>query len=80
MRAARTSFIVKRLGHNLAAARRARGLRQADIADRMQIEVSQYARMERGEVASGIVRYLDAFWALHMAPEEFFHQLEERIP
>lgn len=76
----RTQYIVRRVGQNLAAARRARGLRQADIAERMRIPASQYARLERGEHESGIVKYLDAFWAINMAPEELFHRLEERIP
>lgn len=71
---------MRRIGQNLAAARRARGLRQSDIAERMRIPTSQYARLERGEHESGIVKYLDAYWAINMAPEELLHRLEERIP
>jgi transcriptional regulator with XRE-family HTH domain len=76
----RTQYIAKRLGRNIAAARRSRGLRQADVASRMRIEKSQYARLERGEHASSVVLYLDAVWALGMAPEEFFNRLEQRVP
>jgi transcriptional regulator with XRE-family HTH domain len=76
----RTRYIVRRLGENLRAARTTRGLRQADVASRMRIEPSQYARLERGEHESGVVKYLDAAWALEMAPEEFFHRLEQRVP
>lgn len=76
----RTQYIVRRIGRNLAAARRARGLRQADVAERMRIPVSQYARLERGEHESGIVKYLDAYWSINMAPEELLYRLEERIP
>lgn len=76
----RTQFIVRRLGRNLREARRARGLRQADVAGRMQIEPSQYARLERGEHESGVVKYLDAYWALEMAPDELLHRLEARVP
>ena len=76
----RTQFIVRRLGGNLRSARRARGLRQADVAARMQVEKSQYARLERGEHESGVVKYLDAYWALGMAPEELLHRLDQRVP
>lgn len=76
----RTRYIARRVGQNLHAARTARGLRQVDVAERMRIETSQYARLERGEHESGVVKYLDAFWAIGMAPEEFFARLEERIP
>ncbi len=76
----RTRYIAKRLGQNFAAARRLRGLRQVDVADRMRVETGQYARLERGEHASSVVLYLDAFWALNMSPEEFFHKLDERVP
>jgi transcriptional regulator with XRE-family HTH domain len=76
----RTQYIVKRVGRNLRDARRARGLRQADVAERMKIEQTQYARLERGEHESGIVKYLDAYWALNMSPEELLHRLDQRIP
>ena len=76
----RSRYIARRLGTNLAQARRARGLRQVDVAERMRLEPSQYARLERGEHESGVVKYLDAYWALEMTPSEFFHRLHERVP
>jgi transcriptional regulator with XRE-family HTH domain len=76
----RTQYITRLLGKNLRAARAARQLRQADVAERMRIEPSQYARLERGEHESGVVKYLDAFWAIGMAPDEFFHRLDQRVP
>jgi transcriptional regulator with XRE-family HTH domain len=76
----RTQFIVRRLGANLAAARRERGLRQIDVAERMHISSTQYARMERGEHESGVVKYLDALWAIGMSPDELLVRLEQRVP
>ncbi|MCB0879941.1 MAG: helix-turn-helix transcriptional regulator [Thermoleophilia bacterium] len=76
----RTLYIAKRLGRNLQSARSSRGMRQADVAERMRIEPSQYARLERGEHESGVVKYLDAYWAIGMTPDEFFHRLEQRVP
>jgi transcriptional regulator with XRE-family HTH domain len=76
----RTQLILRRLGRNLAHARHESGLTQEQVATRMDVTVTQYARMERGEHDSGVSRYLDAAWAIGMPPGNLFRRLERRMP
>lgn len=76
----RTQYILRRLGRALVDARREAGLTQEQVAERMGVRVTQYARMERGEHDSGVTRYLDAAWAIGVAPARLFDPLETRVP
>lgn len=76
----RTRMIVERVGRNLADARREAGMTQQQVAERIDVKAAQYARMERGEHDTGISRYLDAAWAIGMAPRDLFRHLESRMP
>lgn len=76
----RTRLILRRLGRNLRAGREAAGLTQEQVAARMELNVTQYARMEQGAHDTGITKYLDAMWAIGMSPEQLLDRLEERMP
>lgn len=76
----RNQLIVRRLGRNLRAAREAAGLTQEQVARRMDLQVTQYARMEQGLHDTGVSRYVDAMWAIGMTPAALLHRLEERMP
>lgn len=76
----RARFIAKRAARNLHDRRVELGLRQDEVATRMRVVVSQYARLERGEHDSGLSLWLDAMWALEMSPEQLLDRLDERIP
>ncbi|MCW2928786.1 MAG: hypothetical protein JWM86_2754 [Thermoleophilia bacterium] len=76
----RTQTILRRLGRNLVLARVRAGLTQEQVAQRMGVRTTQYARLERGEHDSGITKYLDAMWAIGASPEELLLRLEERMP
>jgi transcriptional regulator with XRE-family HTH domain len=76
----RTQMILRRLGRNLRDARREAGLTQEQVAQRMDVKLTQYSRMERGEHDTGVTRYLDAAWAIGMPPAELFRRLENRMP
>ena len=76
----RTSMIVRRVGRNLATARTGASLTQEQVAERMGMKMTQYARMERGGHDTGVSHYLDAAWAIGMDPAALFHRLEKRMP
>lgn len=76
----RSAFITRRIGANLETRRRELGLRQRDVAERMRVSPTMYARLERGDHDSGITLWLDAMWALEMTPEQLLDRLTERIP
>lgn len=76
----RATYIVRRAARNLHDRRVALGLRQEDVAARMRVRPSQYARLERGELNSGLVLWLDAMWALEMSPDDLLDRLVDRVP
>ena len=76
----RTQFIVRRAATNLREGRSRLGLSQDEVARRMRIKTTQYARLERGEHDSGLSLWLDAMWALELSPDELLERLTERVP
>lgn len=76
----RTQMILRRLGRNLATARERAGLTQEQVAHKMGVRPTQYARLERGEHDSGVSKYLDAMWAVDASPAELLYRLDERMP
>ncbi len=76
----RTQFIVRRVGTNLREARSRLGLSQDDVARRMRVKTTQYARLERGEHDSGLSLWLDAMWALELTPDTLLDRLTDRVP
>ena len=76
----RDQMILRRLGRNLAAERRRHDLTQEEVASRMGVQTTQYARMEQGIHDTGVTKYLKAAWAIGMTPSELLHRLDERMP
>lgn len=76
----RRAFIARRAGRNLQERRLELGLRQRDVAARMRVPTTTYARLERGDHDSGLSQWLDAMWALDMAPEQLLARLDVRVP
>ncbi len=76
----RRVYIARRAARNLHDRRIELGLRQEQVAERMRVPTSQYARLERGEHDSGLSLWLDAMWALDMSPDDLLARLDERVP
>lgn len=76
----RRKYIARMAARNLRAARAERGLSQDEVARRMRVKPTQYARLERGEHDSGLSLWLDAMWALELEPGQLLQKLDERIP
>jgi len=76
----RDQLILRRLGRNLAAERQRNDLTQEQVADRMDVKVTQYSRMERGEHDTGMSKYLKAMWAIGMTPDQLLFKLDQRMP
>jgi transcriptional regulator with XRE-family HTH domain len=55
---------VATLGANIATARRRRGLRQRDLAEKAGIARGTLIRVEAGELATGIAAFAAALWAM----------------
>lgn len=60
---------VKRLGQNIAIARKRRHLSQAELATKAGLTRLLVSRIERGAPTSGIQGYLAALWALGLERE-----------
>ena len=60
---------VKRLGRNIAIARKRRSLTQAELATKAGLTRLLLSRIERGAPTSGIQAYLAALWALGLERE-----------
>lgn len=56
--------LAKRLGANIALARRRRCLRQQDLAQKAGISRLTLMKVERGELGTGVGAYLAVLWAL----------------
>jgi transcriptional regulator with XRE-family HTH domain len=76
----RRQYIVRRAARNLRERREELGLRQCDVAERMRVSTTTYARLERGDHDSGLSQWLDAMWALDMAPDALLARLDARVP
>ncbi len=76
----RRVYIARKAARNLRAARSARGLSQEEVARRMRVKTTQYARLERGEHDSGLSLWLDAMWALELTPDQLLDRLHDRVP
>ena len=55
---------LRRIGRNLAAERARRGHTQERLAELSQVSVAHVARMERGEVDAGVLKYVHIARAL----------------
>ncbi len=60
---------IKRLGRNIAIARKRRRLSQAELATKAGLTRLLLSRIERGAPTSGIQGYLAALWALGLERE-----------
>ncbi len=67
--------VLERIGANVRAERARRRLTQEQLADRAGLAVTQVARMERGEVDSGVTKYVSIARALHMDVSDLFEGL-----
>lgn len=76
----RDQMILRRLGRNLAAERRRNDLTQDEVASRMGVQTTQYARMEQGLHDTGVTKFLKAMWAIGMSTDQLLHKLDERMP
>jgi transcriptional regulator with XRE-family HTH domain len=56
--------VMVQIGRNIRAERARAGLRQEEVAHLAQMGTAQLARMERGEVDSGITKYVRVARAL----------------
>ncbi len=68
---------ITRIGRNLAAERARVDLTQEEVADRMGVQVTQYARLEQGRHDSRISNYVRAAQAIGIPYAAMFHGLEE---
>ncbi len=58
------------IGNNLYKVRKARGLTQAEVAERAELSDRTYADIERGSVAMRVDSLLKICAALHITPNE----------
>ena len=65
------------IGRNLTAERKRRGLTQEQVAQRINMSMQQYSRIERGEHDTGITKYVRAADAIEMPLIELFRGLTE---
>lgn len=61
------------VGHNLRNARKAHGLRQAEIAEKLNISANAYGEYERGIKLISTKRLLDFCRILHIKPGEILN-------
>lgn len=71
-----TAELLKRIGRNIKAERARSGKRQDEVAHAAQLAVAQVARMERGEVDSGISRYVRVARALGVPVTDLLRGVE----
>lgn len=64
--------LLQHIGRNLRAERARSGKRQDEVAHDAQMSVAQYARLERGEVDSGITKFVRAARALDVPVAALF--------
>lgn len=67
-----TRDLLQRIGRNIKAERARSGKRQDEVAHNAGLAVAQYARMERGEVDSGVSRYVRVAQALEVPVTALF--------
>lgn len=60
---------IKRVGRNIAIARKRRNLTQAELARKAGLTTKHLSRIERGETTSGIRAYFAALWAMGLERE-----------
>lgn len=65
--------LLRQIGLNLKAERARRNLTQEGLARLADLGSAQIARMERGEMDTGITKYLRVSKALKIDPAELFH-------
>ena len=61
---------LRRIGNNLYTIRKARGLTQAEVAEKADLSDRTYADIERGSVAMRVDSLLKICAALHITPNE----------
>lgn len=70
--------LLRQIGLNLKAERARRNLTQESLARLANVGSAQVARMERGEMDSGITKYLKLARALDVEPTELFRGISSR--
>lgn len=65
--------LLRQIGLNLKAERARRNLTQEALARLADLGSAQIARMERGEMDTGITKYVRVARALGIDPAELFH-------
>lgn len=68
--------LLQQIGLNLKAERARRNLTQEALARLAGLGSAQVARMERGEMDTGITKYLRVAKALEIDPAELFHGMK----
>ncbi|ADE85025.1 helix-turn-helix domain-containing protein [Rhodobacter capsulatus] len=64
----------------IAAARREKGLNQADLARELHCQQSLIARIESGERRIDVLEFIKIFRALGVSPAEALRRVGEQIP
>lgn len=75
---ARQQRLLRLIAANLRAGRARADLSQDEVAHRAGFtNQSVVSQLERGIRPSSIVKYVEAAWAIGMAPEELFRDIED---
>lgn len=69
--------LLQRIGDNLRAERARRNLSQEDLAHLAGMGPTQVARMERGEVDSGVSKFVRLAIAMNAKPADLFVGVEQ---
>lgn len=75
MRNEEQNALLARIGRNAKAERVRAGLLQEDVAHKASLGVAHYARLERGEVNSGVLIYIRIAQALGIPLAELFKNI-----
>ncbi|ETD90259.1 helix-turn-helix domain-containing protein [Rhodobacter capsulatus] len=68
------------LCETITAARRDRGLTQADLALKLRCQQSLIARIESGERRIDVLEFIKIFRALDMSPAEALRRISAHVP
>ena len=73
-------FIDRYVGIRLCMLRRARGLSQAQLGERLKLSLQQVKKYEKGTNRVSVSRLIQLCRALDVDVAAFFHDLEKRLP
>jgi len=71
-----TTALLVQIGRNIKAERARSGKRQDEVAHDAQMAVAQFARLERGEVDSGVSKYVRVARALGVPVTTLFQGID----